>query len=107
MLTAQVIQSAAVRVASAASSPARVILFGSYARGDASDDSDLDLLVVEKEVADPTGEYLRLRDAVGNVGVGVDLLLFSESEFALRKQWWTTPAYWAEREGRLLYESAD
>jgi predicted nucleotidyltransferase len=28
--------------------PSRIILFGSYARGEASDDSDLDLLVIVK-----------------------------------------------------------
>jgi predicted nucleotidyltransferase len=63
------------------SHPAKVILFGSYARGTADEGSDLDLLVVEKEVPDKAGEYLRLKAAVGRVGVGVDLLLMSESEF--------------------------
>jgi uncharacterized protein len=106
MLASQTIQSAAQRIAAAATSPAKVIMFGSYARGDASEDSDLDLMVVEKEVPDHTREYLRLREAVGMLGVGVDLLLLSEAEFEKRRQWWTTPVYWAEREGKVLHEFA-
>jgi len=106
MLDTQAIDFIAKRVAAAASSPARVIVFGSYARGDAREDSDLDLLVVEKEVADHTGEYLRLRDAVGRLGIGVDLLLYPEHEFEKRKEWWATPVYWAVREGKVLHEFA-
>lgn len=106
MLDIQAIRSVAKRVAEAASSPAKVIVFGSYARGDASEDSDLDLLVVEREVADHTREYLRLRDAVGRLGIGVDLLLYPEAEFEKRKEWWTTPVYWAVREGQVLHEFA-
>jgi len=106
MLDSQAILSAVKRVAAAASSPARVIVFGSYARGDACEDSDLDLIVVEKEVANHTQEYLRLRDAVGRLGVGVDLLLYPEAEFEKRKEWWTTPVYWAVREGKVLHEFA-
>ncbi|WP_363319324.1 nucleotidyltransferase domain-containing protein [Accumulibacter sp.] len=41
-------------------SPARVILFGSYARGTADDDSDLDLMVIEREVPDKAAEHIRL-----------------------------------------------
>lgn len=106
MLDFQMIRSVAQRVAAAASSPARVIVFGSYARGDAREDSDLDLLVVEREIPDPTGEYLRLRNAIGSLGVGVDLLLYPEAEFERRKEWWATPVYWAVREGKVLHEPA-
>ncbi|MBI4741272.1 MAG: nucleotidyltransferase domain-containing protein [Betaproteobacteria bacterium] len=106
MLTPHAIDATAQRIAAAASQPARVIVFGSYARCDATEDSDLDLPVVEKRVVDDTREYLRLREAVGSVGVGVDLLLLSESGFEKRRHWWTTPVYWAEREGKVLYEFA-
>ena len=106
MLDPSVITQAAQRVIALARDPVKVILFGSYARGDASEDSELDLLVVEKDLPDPTGEYLRLREAIGSVGVGVDLLVFSEAEFERRRDWCSTPVYWAIREGRVLHESA-
>ena len=47
MLTMEILQSAARRLAASAARPARVILFGSYARGDADAASDVDLMVVE------------------------------------------------------------
>jgi len=106
MLDPSVIQEAARRLVAEAHHPLKVILFGSYARGDAGEDSDLDLLVVEKDIPDPTGEYLRLREALGPVGVGVDLLLYSEAEFEKRRDWCSTPVYWAVREGRVLHDSA-
>ena len=87
----------------AAAQPSRVILFGSYGRGDASADSDLDLMVVEPQVRDPYAEMVRLRTAVGSVGLGVDVLVYSEADLEERKDWCTSPVYWAVREGRTLY----
>jgi hypothetical protein len=34
----------------------------------------------------------------------VDLLLMTESEFEKKRDWWTTPVYWAVRQGKVLYE---
>ena len=49
MLTEQAIKDAVRRVVAAAHDPLKVILFGSYARGNATETSDLDLMVVERE----------------------------------------------------------
>jgi uncharacterized protein len=104
MLTEAAINEAVQRIAATAREPVKVIVFGSYGRGDADEGSDLDLLVVEREIPDYTQEYLRLHGALDGLGIGVDLLLFSQSEFEKRRDWWTTPVYWATREGRVLYE---
>ena len=90
----------------AASSPATVIMFGSYARGDADEGSDLDLLVVQSELMDEAAEYLRLRSAVGRIGIGVDLLLFSQRDFERRSQVPGTLPYWAKKEGKVLHDAA-
>ncbi|MDO8275889.1 MAG: nucleotidyltransferase domain-containing protein [Serpentinimonas sp.] len=103
--SAQLIR-AAERLASAATRPATVIVIGSYARGDASEASDLDLVVIEPELPDKAGEYLRLRAALGRIGVGVDLLLFAWPDFERRSQVPGTLPYWAKKEGRVLHDAA-
>jgi len=105
MLAHQSILDAARRVAAAASSPPRVMVIGSYARGDADEGSDLDLLVIEREVADKAAECLKLHRAVGSIGVGVDVLVFSQEEFERRSQVPGTLPYWAKKEGKLVYDA--
>ncbi|MFZ2854297.1 MAG: nucleotidyltransferase domain-containing protein [Rhodocyclaceae bacterium] len=106
MLTMEILQSAARRLADCAAQPARVILFGSYARGDADTASDVDLMVIEPAFDDKAGEYLRLKEAIGRLGVGVDLLLCTESEFQRRSQVPGTVPYWAKKEGKVLHDAA-
>jgi len=88
MLNNSTIEAAAQRLAAAASSPSMVILFGSYARGTADEGSDLDLMVIERDLGDRSAEYLRLMLALGRIspGVGCDLLLYPQSEFERRSQ---------------------
>ncbi|MDI1243818.1 MAG: nucleotidyltransferase domain-containing protein, partial [Rhodoferax sp.] len=61
MLSPEHIAQTTRRLVARAGHPAKVILFGSYARGDADDGSDLDLMIVEHELTDRATEYLRLR----------------------------------------------
>ena len=105
MLSAEHIAEATRRLVAHASLPAKIILFGSYARGEADDASDLDLMIVEDELPDKAREYLRLREAIGHAGVGVDLLLVSTQEFERRCQVPGTAAYWAKKEGKILYDA--
>lgn len=105
MLNAEAISAAASRLVAAASSPSRVVLFGSYATGTADDGSDLDLLVIERDVPDRAAEYLRLRQAVGAIGTGVDVLVYSEQEAMRRALVPGTLLYWALKQGRVLHDS--
>ena len=96
----------AVRRIVATAHPLKIILFGSQARGAGGTDSDLDLLVVEREVADRYSEMVRLHRALKGLILGVDILVIGESDFA---EWSETPGsvYRAARqEGRVLYEAA-
>jgi len=87
--------------------PEQIYLFGSYARGETGPDSDVDLLVVEREPFGPRRSRLdeinRVREAVSAFRVPKDILVFAVEEVA----------YWQDsinhviskcfREGRLLY----
>ncbi len=81
---------------------ARVILFGSHARGEAGPGSDLDLLVIEPEVRSRREEFVRLREALGAIGVPVDLIILSADHV---EKWGGVPGtmvHEALRDGRVL-----
>lgn len=59
--------------------PAKIILFGSHARGNAAQDSDVDLLVVEREVDDRFAESVRLSRIAGELRVPADVVVVSDS----------------------------
>jgi len=86
-----------------AAQPERIILFGSHARGDAREDSDLDFLVIEANVEDRAREMVRLRRALRPLRIPVDVLVYSAADVA---RWGDQPGsalYWALREGRVVY----
>ena len=86
------------------SDPKRIIMFGSYARKEANEDSDLDLLVIEQGMIDRGKEMIKIRNAIGDVGVGVDVIVFSE---AYVNEWGhvrSTLVHQALKEGKILYE---
>jgi predicted nucleotidyltransferase len=96
--------SAAVNILVREAQPERVILFGSYARGEAKPDSDLDLLVVEREVRHQLAEMARLRRALSPLRIPVDLLVTDLAR--LSSSWADFPGsylYDALREGKVLY----
>lgn len=106
MLSQQTIEDTVKRAVAAAHAPSRVIVFGSYARGDADEGSDLDIMVIERELPSKGEEMLRLNRAIGWVGKGVDVLVYTEQEFDRRSQVPGTAPYWARTEGKVMYDAA-
>lgn len=82
--------------------PLEVILFGSAARGDASDDSDIDLILV-METDDPMEEAVKARLAIGPVGVPVDVIVYTPEEFTERSGIIGSVVYNALNEGRVIH----
>jgi predicted nucleotidyltransferase len=105
MLSEQTLREAA-RLLGEAAKPARVILFGSYARGDANEGSDADFLVIEPEVRNPGAEMVRLNRVLRPLGIAADVIVYSEAEAEQRRDWCSSAVYWAFREGKVLYDAA-
>jgi len=103
MISSEQIRQAVERLVKAAS-PNKVILFGSYARGDATEDSDLDLMVIERELPNKFKEMVRLRQELRSLRIPVDVLVYSQ-EYV--DDWGHLPGsalYWALKEGSVLHE---
>ena len=83
--------------------PDRIILFGSYARGQAGPDSDVDLLVVMPVKGSKRAKQLEIRAMVRDVHVPKDIIVSTTEEFQWRKDTVGTIEYPAVREGKTLY----
>lgn len=95
----------AVTVLARDAHPCKIILFGSYARGEERPDSDLDLLVIEPDVPHKRDEMVRLRNLLRPMRIPVDVVVASEQEI---EDWGHLPGtlyYWALKEGKVLHEA--
>ena len=85
-------------------SPRRIILFGSFARGDAGPDSDLDLLVVLDQVENKRNSTAAMLDTLADLPISKDVVVTTPDEIARRGHLVGTILRPALREGAVLYE---
>jgi predicted nucleotidyltransferase len=84
--------------------PERVLLFGSHARGDAAQQSDVDILVVAESSRPRYERAVPIYRAIADVPVEVDVIVYTPAEvrdWSRVDQAFVTTAL---REGRVLYE---
>jgi uncharacterized protein len=88
----------------AAFEPEAIYLFGSQARGDATPDSDVDLLVVVKTADRPAHQLAQAAyRAIGWHSMAIDILVMPREEFEWRSRALASLPATVLREGRTLY----
>ena len=84
--------------------PMQVYLFGSEARGDAGEDSDIDLAVIVRDDAPPQQTTPRMAaEVLWGLERGADVVVFRESDFAARRGVVASLPWVVQHEGRLLH----
>ncbi len=87
-------------------SPEKVIIFGSAATGNMDADSDIDILVVEKDPRDGRRESVRIRKALCGLGYPFDIIVISSEWYEASKEVIGGIAYPANKYGKVVYEAA-
>jgi len=64
--------------------PEKIILFGSYAWGQPAENSDVDLLIIQKSEEPRRARQVSLRKKLFGIGVPMDLLVYTQEELNYR-----------------------
>lgn len=107
MITEEQIQAVVRRIVEGYE-PDRIILFGSYAYGTPTDDSDLDLLVVKKEEQRPNWERMAEIEALfaRSGAPPMDVLIINAEELVRCRRGRYGVEAFALQNGRELYAAA-
>ena len=85
--------------------PQRIILFGSYANGKPTEQSDLDLLIIKDSEFPSRLQNRKVRKILSGLRVPVDVIVKTPEEFQTYKDIIGTIIYPANKFGKVIYES--
>lgn len=102
MTTKTAIQQMAHRIAKRFN-PDKIVLFGSYARGTAGIDSDVDLLVIMPVNGSKRQMQVDIRCAVHDIPVSKDIIVATPQEISSQQKVIGTLIRPAMKEGKILY----
>ncbi len=84
--------------------PEKIILFGSYARGEATEDSDVDLLVVTETDLPDQERYGAVRRLLAGYPVAFDIIVKTPEEYQRSRGLVNHIVYFADKYGKPVYE---
>ena len=84
--------------------PDRIILFGSYALGNANNDSDIDLLVIKNTNLPRHRRSFDIQKSLIGSMIPMDILVYTQKEFELESQEKYSFLSTALKTSKILYE---
>ncbi|MBF0538487.1 MAG: nucleotidyltransferase domain-containing protein [Nitrospirae bacterium] len=84
--------------------PAKILLFGSFAYGNPTKDSDIDLLIIKDTLDSKIREMIEARRALKGISIPFDTIVQSQEEFEFYKTQVNTISYEADKKGIVIYE---
>jgi len=83
--------------------PQKIILFGSWARGERDPHSDIDLLIIQESTLPRPQRYAQVRRLFWGMGIPMDILVYTPEEFARFQSVPGSFTHTVAREGKVLY----
>lgn len=87
--------------------PQRIILFGSWARGQRGLHSDIDLLIIQESTLPRPQRYAQVRRLFWGIGRPLDILVYTPEEFARYQSVPGSFTHTVAQEGKVLYARPD
>ncbi len=85
--------------------PQKIILFGSYANGKPTEESDLDLLIIKDSNFPSRLQNRKVRKILSGLKIPVDAIVKTSEEFQTYRDIIGTVIYPANKFGKVIYES--
>ena len=86
--------------------PKAIIVFGSVAKGDSTDDSDLDIAIIMDSDLSQHERNVKVRVCIGYIGMAMDLLVFTPEEVEAKMYDESSIVSEIMKTGEVVYGSA-
>ncbi len=83
--------------------PDKIFLFGSYASGIPTENSDIDLLIIKSTNEKPLSRIRFIRNHLNPYPFALDIFVYTPNEYLSMKNSINTLPYYVNKEGKLLY----
>ncbi|OFX57812.1 MAG: hypothetical protein A2046_02210 [Bacteroidetes bacterium GWA2_30_7] len=85
--------------------PSKIYLFGSYSKGNISENSDIDLLIVKETTEKINKRGIQVYNLLRNYKFDFDIVVYTPDEFNQMKNFINTLPYFVNNTGKLMYEA--
>ncbi len=86
--------------------PQAIIVFGSVAKGNSTENSDLDIAIIMDSDLTEHERNVEVRVCIGSIGIAMDLLVFTPEEIEAEKNDESSIVSEIMRTGEIVYGSA-